>query len=276
MVSRFEDLPLICPHDGAPLQCVDRMLRCAHGHTFDISRQGYVNLIPVAQKASRQPGDSVSMVQARARVLNTGLFAPVALALERLVAEAPGSLVADSGCGDGWFSSRVANAEPQRRLLAFDVSKHAVKAAAQRRAGFASAVASGKALPLAQGTVDTLLCVFGFPFWQHWADWQTAGQRVITVDPASDHLLELRQIIYADVRRHAAPNHAPALVEAYRRRDDIELRAQAPVENWLDLLEMTPHGRRCSPAAREKLRHTDADQVTLNVRLQVFERLDRT
>ncbi len=49
---------LACPLDGDPLLRHGTSWRCAAGHSFDISAQGYTHLLPVQQKRSRDPGDS--------------------------------------------------------------------------------------------------------------------------------------------------------------------------------------------------------------------------
>ena len=49
---------LLCPVCGAELNRLDNRFVCPRGHSFDIARQGYVNLLPVQQKHSRLPGDT--------------------------------------------------------------------------------------------------------------------------------------------------------------------------------------------------------------------------
>ncbi len=277
----LDQVPLTCPHDGLRLHRFVQSLRCSAGHSFDIARQGYVNLLPVAHKASRHPGDSAQMVQARARIMGSGLFDPVATALAEVVASRCGpGLIVDAGCGDGWFTQRVLQLAQGPRLLALDVSKDAIRAAARRSASasdmagqFACVVASSKALPVASGAINTLLCVFGFPFWSHWSEHPC--QRVITVDPGPDHLLELREAIYPEVRRHAAPAHEQALVSGYKLvHTEGIVTPNGQVDAWLDLLDMTPHGRRCSSEARERLAAAASGKVRLDVMLKVYEKAD--
>lgn len=69
---------LACPLDGAPLQRQGGSLRCADGHCFDLAAQGYVNLLPVQNKRSLDPGDSKEMVAARRRFLEAGHYQPIA------------------------------------------------------------------------------------------------------------------------------------------------------------------------------------------------------
>ncbi len=48
----------LLPICGQPLTVQDRQWVCAEHHSFDIARQGYVNLLSVQLKHSRNPGDT--------------------------------------------------------------------------------------------------------------------------------------------------------------------------------------------------------------------------
>ena len=63
---------LACPLDGKRLQQDDSSLVCENGHSYDIARQGYVNLLPVQLKRSKRPSDSKAMVLARREFLDSG------------------------------------------------------------------------------------------------------------------------------------------------------------------------------------------------------------
>ena len=85
---------LACPIDGGRLGCRAKQLVCGNGHVFDIARQGYVNLLPVQHKRSKQPGDSKEMVSARAQFLSSGRYQPIA---RKLAAIAFANIGADKG-----------------------------------------------------------------------------------------------------------------------------------------------------------------------------------
>ena len=76
---------LACPMDGQPLTREQGSWRCPAGHSFDIARQGYINLLPVQNKRSKDPGDSKEMVLARQEFLNAGHYKPIADAVSDLV-----------------------------------------------------------------------------------------------------------------------------------------------------------------------------------------------
>ena len=77
---------LICPICQAPLQILDNGVACPASHRFDRARQGYLNLLPVQHKNSRDPGDNAAMVEARRRFLDGGYYAPLAKRLAELAA----------------------------------------------------------------------------------------------------------------------------------------------------------------------------------------------
>ena len=65
----------ICPLCQSPLTIADKTWQCDGSHiannpkqtqhSFDVARQGYVNLLPVQQKKSKDPGDSQASIDAR-------------------------------------------------------------------------------------------------------------------------------------------------------------------------------------------------------------------
>ena len=56
---------LICPICDNPLFRVENRLVCPEKHSFDIARQGYVNLLPVQRRHSAHPGDTKQQVLSR-------------------------------------------------------------------------------------------------------------------------------------------------------------------------------------------------------------------
>ena len=72
---------LLCPLCQEPLTPDEKNVACRQGHRFDRARQGYLNLLPVQHKKSRQPGDGKAMVQGRRAFLNAGYYQPIAEAV---------------------------------------------------------------------------------------------------------------------------------------------------------------------------------------------------
>ena len=74
-------MELICPICAEKLNIRDRQYVCARNHSFDVARQGYVNLLTVQQKHSLNPGDTREQVLSRREFLEAGFYGPIANAL---------------------------------------------------------------------------------------------------------------------------------------------------------------------------------------------------
>lgn len=273
---------LACPLDGLPLQREDTRWRCASGHCFDVAREGYVNLLPVQKKRSLDPGDSKDMVAARRRFLNAGHYQPVADVVNRAVlaglpAGSAGSVL-DAGCGEGYYLRQLAaSASVDGRglaLLGLDISKWAVLAAARQDLRTSWVVGSNANLPVLPGTLDRVLCLFGFPVYSEFARVLKPGGQLIQVDAGPDHLRELREIIYPTLKppRTTEPP-APA---GFSTLPGDSLRYPLALngpESIADLLAMTPHLYRANVAGRTRaaaLRHLT---LTIDVRLTRWMRV---
>ncbi len=113
---------LTCPICSAPLSTADNGVVCPANHRFDRARQGYLNLLPVQHKNSRDPGDNQAMVEARRDFLNAGHYAPVARRLAELAAERSPARWLDIGCGEGYYTAQIAEALPHADGYALDIS----------------------------------------------------------------------------------------------------------------------------------------------------------
>ena len=271
---------LTCPLDGAPLHCTGSAWTCASGHSFDIASQGYTNLLPVQHKRSRDPGDSKEMVAARRRFLAAGFYRPIAAAVGRaalagLPADATISCL-DAGCGEGYYLRQLAAAagdEHTLALLGLDISKWAVLAAAKQDKRPSWVVGSNAKLPVLPGTLDRLLCMFGFPVYPEFARVLKPGGLLLQVDAGPDHLRELREIIYPSLKPER-PDVMPTPA-GFRRLPTQTL--GFPIElthagQIADLLAMTPHLHRASAEGRAKAAALTALSLSVEVRLTCFER----
>jgi len=272
---------LACPLDGNPLQRDGASWRCASGHCFDIAREGYVNLLPVQKKRSLDPGDSKEMVAARRRFLNAGHYQPIAEAASRAVLAdlPPGATtsILDAGCGEGYYLRQLAAAATSAgqplAVLGLDISKWAVLAAAKQDPQPNWVVGSNANLPVLPGTLDRVLCMFGFPVYPEFVRVLKPGGQLLQVDAGPDHLRELREIIYPALKpQRTAEPPIPAGFTALPGeavRFQFELAGAEPIA---DLLAMTPHLYRASPEGRARAAALTLLSLTVDVRLTRFER----
>ncbi len=81
----------ICPICKKKLENTVHTYRCENGHSYDVSAQGYVHLLPPNKMHSKIPGDNRQMVACRREFLETGLYLPFSNQLNDLVEEAIGT-----------------------------------------------------------------------------------------------------------------------------------------------------------------------------------------
>lgn len=279
-VHGFE--PLMCPLDTKPLLTNPEGWQCEQGHQFDRAKQGYVNLLPVQYKKSLQPGDSKSMVRARSCFLDSGHYAPVAFALNKIVLDhlEEGGTYLDAGCGEGYYLNSFAHvAEADSTLkkvsvLGLDISKWAIQAAAKRTKNVQWVVGSNAHLPVADATFDVVSVVFGFPVYEEFARVLKPLGLLIVVEPTPRHLHELRALIYPEVTQTERPKiTAPPGFEVKEVEAlcfQINLNNNADI---LDLLAMTPHVHRITPGALAKLKQVQQLTVTVDMQFVVYMRV---
>src|ERR1700742_1005440 len=96
---------LLCPVRDCRLPLVTdaRTLRCARGHSFDLARSGYINLLQPQERRSKHPGDSPEAVDARQRLHDRGVTTPLLDAIAETSGAHAGDIVLDAGCGDGFY-----------------------------------------------------------------------------------------------------------------------------------------------------------------------------
>src|SRR5438128_10784363 len=81
----------------------ERRLMCPRGHSFDVARSGYINLLQPQERRSKQPGDTVAAITARRRLHDCGVTEPLLRAIGEMMAARPDDIVLDAGCGDGFY-----------------------------------------------------------------------------------------------------------------------------------------------------------------------------
>jgi len=271
---------LACPLDGQSLTRQGNAWQCSQGHSFDIAREGYVHLLPVQNKRSREPGDSKAMVAARQRFLNAGHYEAIAAAINEavlagmLAGTGTSTACLDAGCGEGYYLRELGKVVPENLelgVLGLDISKWAVRSAAKQDGQATWVVGTNAHLPVADNSIDRLLCVFGFPVFEEFARVIKPGGRLIMVDPGPAHLRELREIIYPTLIER--PESDRIYPEPFQSLDcqTVTHRLKLDGEQSIaDLLAMTPHLYRAPAAGVAKAMALTQLEVTLDVRVQLL------
>jgi len=135
---------LLCPvrECRMGLRRDQRRLVCPQGHSFDVARSGYSNLLQPQDRRSKHPGDTAQAVSARRRLHDAGVTQPLLEAISDLAAPSPSDLVLDAGCGEGFYLGSL-GARTGLNGHGLDISIPAIDAAARRYPGCEWLVANG-------------------------------------------------------------------------------------------------------------------------------------
>lgn len=265
---------LACPLCQAPLSRLDNSVVCPAGHRFDRARQGYLNLLPVQHKNSRDPGDNQAMVEARRDFLDAGHYAPVARRLAELAAERQPGAWLDIGCGEGYYTALLAQALPAADGYALDISREAVKRACRRAPQVTWMVASMARVPLADASCQFIASVFSPLDWAEAKRLLSPGGGLMKVGPTSGHLMELRERLYDEVREYTDDKHLALVPDgmslAHSETLEFTLSLAEP-QDRANLLAMTPHGWRASAERRAQvIEAAEPLVVTVSMRYDYF------
>lgn len=179
---------LRCPACGGPFTATGPTVHCPRGHSFDLARQGYLNLLAGRPAPA---GDTPAMITAREEFLAGGHYRFIADALAS-AAQGSDGLVVDVGAGTGYHLAAVLDAVPGAVGLALDSSAPAARRAARAhpRAAVAVCDAWGR-LPVADGCASLLLNVFAPRNGPEFHRVLRPDGRLLVVTPEPDHLTEL-------------------------------------------------------------------------------------
>lgn len=263
-MKEFHCKNLICPLCGEPLHQSGGSLVCAERHTYDIARQGYVNLLPVQQKHSLAPGDTPEMLTARRNFLDGGHYEPIFFdvldAIDRYQKEV--GTIADIGCGEGYYTAGLGH-RYHTTVIGADIAKAAVRMACSRTKAIDWLTATASHLPIADSSVDVITAMFSLVCEEEFARILRDGGIVVEVTAGTNHLIELKQIIYDDVfEQHKRPKPP----QGFLREISCELHSfPLTLDNTqlVNLLQMTPHTLRVKPEKRTQLETTR--ELTLTV-----------
>ena len=273
----------ICPVCKKKLKRLDNVLHCQNGHSFDIARKGYVNLLTTHKRNPKNSGDNAEMVKARTRFLDKGYYLPLA---ERIAQTMQGQLkdcgkpvIIDSGCGEGYYTCVYAKAMTDASIFGIDISKAAVSHCMTRvhTSGITNcefAVASSFELPFINESADMVISTFAPVSNDEYARVLKKGGRLIVVSPSARHLFEMKSVAY-DKPYENKPN-VYGLNKFEKTHEEIfeYNRALCSSQDILDLFSMTPYFYKTSAEGLQRLKELDSLDVTCGFCIQVYTKKD--
>jgi 23S rRNA (guanine745-N1)-methyltransferase len=252
---------LLCPVRNCHMGLLreKRRLLCPRGHSFDVARSGYINLLQPQERRSKQPGDTAVAAAARRRLHDSGVTEPLLHALAEIMAASKSDIVLDAGCGDGFYLGSLA------RLTGFDahgvdISTPAVDGAARRYPECEWIVANAdRFLPYSGGSFSIVLSITARMNSGEFRRVLRDGGRLIIGLPAPNDLAELRG---------AGRDRVTRTVEAFAR--DFTLVDRRRVTTTADLDAAAVHDVLLSIYRPMRTQPAQAMRVTFSLDLLLF------
>lgn len=240
---------LRCPVCGGMLELGERAAACQKGHSFDIAREGYLNLLRSTKSGDRM-GDSKESARSRRDFLDKGYYRSLRDALTAEFADKRGAVL-DICCGEGYYTSALGE-NPALEVYGFDLSKEMVRLAA-KRGGAVCFVANLAAIPVADASFDYATHLFA-PFHEReFARILRRGGAVYSVIPGERHLWALKSCLYDEPypNDEKLPHTESLRLNGTKKiTAEITLRDRADIES---VFRMTPYYYHTSRTDRDKL-----------------------
>lgn len=248
---------ILCPLCHDILSAEGRTWRCALGHCFDVAKEGYVNLLLVQNKKSRDPGDTPESVKARSAFLQAGHYQPLRDAVVDLLRPLQAADLLDIGCGEGYYTSALRSVVPA--VIGLDIAKAAIQLAARRFKDITWLVGSGIALPVPDASVDVVSSLFSpLPVAEMARVLKPQGH-VLVVTPAPEHLWAVREGLFGEVRAHEPDKFLKDFAEGFEliARELVRYPLTLSQQALKDLLAMTPYAWKAKADRRAALEQQD-------------------
>lgn len=269
----------LCPICKEKLNKTENSYRCGNNHSFDIARQGYVNLLPVNKKHSDNPGDSKDMVLSRREFLESGKYECFSDKLNELVAElfsgSQNSSILDCGCGEGYYDGRLMQELDKLKinyeLFGFDISKEAVRFAAGKHKKAQFFVGSCFNMPIADASFDLAINIFAPMVESECCRVLKKGGYLIYAVPGKNHLMGLKKVLYENTYENEE-KHTEYEGFEFLNRHSVKDTITVESEETVNLFKMTPYYYKTEKSAVEKLRNCGKIETEIHFDFLVYKK----
>lgn len=225
LLSEYEDI-FRCPICSNPIEVVNlRSFICYNHHCFDISKQGYVNLLSHPPKTKYDK----KLFKSRKMFSQSGFFDPlIAQVCENMLEELKPTSntikILDAGCGEGSHLSKIQQRiieQSQCNLLGIgvDILKEGINIASRSPSKTIWCVADLAKCPLIDKQFNFLLNILSPSNYSEFHRMLADDGMVIKVIPESKYLQELRGIFYNQTDRTVYSNENT--LELFNRNFDL-------------------------------------------------------
>ncbi len=263
---------LMCPVCREALSLSDKTWRCIHNHSYDVAKQGYVNLHVVQHKHSKNPGDTPESVQARRAFLSAGFYAPLQQAVVEKIRELRIENLLDIGCGEGYYTDAM-QAEVMQ-CVGVDIAKNAVQVAAKLNKDVTWVVGTGATLPVLDHSIDLCTSLFSpIPEQEILRVLKNDGLLMV-VTPAPEHLYAMREALFDEVNPHDPHKFVDQLVTHFELLEVPVITTEFELDQiqLKNLIAMTPYAYKAKAEKRATLEKNEKFKLKAAFQIYLFKK----
>lgn len=263
---------LMCPICSAALKQEGKRWYCEHNHSYDVAKQGYVNLHVVQHKHSKQPGDTPQSIEARRAFLSAGCYAPLQQAVVQLLHRYRVENLLDIGCGEGYYTNAMQAEAIQ--CVGVDIAKNAVQIAAKLNSEVTWVVGTGAILPVLDHSIDLCSSLFSPIPEAEILRVLKPKAYLLVVTPATEHLYAMREALFEQVSPHQPEKFVAQLAQHFDLVEQQVVNADLHLDQTqlCNLIAMTPYAYKAKVEKREALQQRESLDVTASFQIYLFQK----
>ena len=257
-------MKIICPICNLEMQKDEKRYFCPNNHSFDIAKEGYVNL---AMQKTDDTGDTKEAMLARRAFLEKDYYAFLKNAINDYISTFNVERLTDLACGEGYYTKDLR--APYK--IGVDLSKKGLKLAAKKDRSTTYILASIFHTPIESFSQDMILTCFAPVAEKEIVRLLKDDAYFLLIRPASHHMFELKQAIY-DIPylndEKILEIEGLKLVEEKNIEDHVTLNK----DDMMNLFMMTPYFYKTSLKDKSKLDSIDTLDITFAFHMSLYQK----
>lgn len=262
----------MCPVCRQALTLTDKTWRCENNHSYDVAKQGYVNLHVVQHKHSKNPGDTPESVDARRQFLSAGFYQPLQQAVVERIKHFKIAQILDIGCGEGYYTDAMQ--QNVEHCIGVDIAKSAVQIASKCNKKVTWVVGTGATLPVLDHSMEMCTSLFSPIPVQEILRVLKPQAYLLVVTPAPQHLYAMREALFDEVNPHEPHKFVDQLQENFDLIEQpiVESEFTLNQQQLKNLIAMTPYAYKAKPEKRHDLEQSESMFLKACFQIYVFQK----
>ncbi|MEG0250959.1 MAG: methyltransferase domain-containing protein [Peptostreptococcus sp.] len=275
-IKRFEnaDETFRCPICRSYLKLKEKSLKCENNHSFDIAKQGYINLL---MNSKKQKLYDKSSFENRRLILENGFYDHILKEILLFLNNNSINKVLDIGCGEGFYSNKISQLSSRAlEIFAFDIAKDSIVLATKEDSDrsvkwFVSDLAD---LPIQNSSIDCILDIFSPANYNEFNRILKDDGFLLKIVPGENHLKEIRARVKDKLNKEDYSNKdvINCFEESFKIIDHKKVSAsyKLSTEERHALIHMTPL---LFNIDMEKIDWNDMSSITIDAEMLIGKKL---